>query len=481
MLFNSIEFLLFLPIVTILYYVLPFKYRWIHLLIASCIFYMFFIPQYIFILLGTIIIDYSAAIWIERANPNKKKTYLIISIIATCLVLFVFKYFDFFNQNMLYLSHKFGFYYPEKTIKFILPIGLSFHTFQSLSYVIEVYRGNQKAEKHFGIYSLYVMFYPQLVTGPIERPKNLLVQLKEKKTFSQDNLIEGLRLILFGLFVKMVIADNIAVYVDQIYAAPSTYSTKSILIGLFFYSFQIYCDFMGYSSIAIGCAKTMGYHLMDNFKNPYLSKNIREFWSRWHISLTTWFRDYVFLPLSNSISKKLPKMRYFKIKTEYYIYFISILITFFLSGLWHGANWTFVIWGLTHGLIHIVEIIFNKKTKLKNKTISNIANLFKIIKTFIIVSFIWILFRAADFKQVKLIIKSLFDNFNVSDNFQVENKIWLFFILFFVIDILLFKSRFDTWCKKRNQFVRWSVYSVMIFSIIVFSSVNNFPFIYFQF
>ena len=471
MLFNSIEFLFFFPIVTILFYVLPHKYRWLHLLIASSIFYMFFIPQYILILLTTILIDYIAAIWIEKSDPKKKKTYLIISIISTCLVLFVFKYFDFFNQNMLLLSHKFGFYYPEKIVKFILPIGLSFHTFQSLSYVIEVYKGKQKAEKHFGIYSLYVMFYPQLVTGPIERPQNLLVQLREKKGFEYSNLIGGLRLILFGLFIKMVIADNIGVYVDKIYADPSSFNTKSILIGLFFYSFQIYCDFLGYSTIAVGCARSMGYNLMDNFKNPYLSKSIGEFWQRWHISLSTWFRDYVYFSLGGN-----------RVKIKRWM--VNILIVFILSGLWHGANWTFVLWGFAHGFIYVLESLFNKLVAIKkfeNKVVVFMSNTFNVIKTFIAVSFIWILFRASDLHQVKVICKSIISNIHVSDDFTVEPKIWLFFGLFVIIDVLLFNTRFDYWCNKRNTVVRWSIYSIMMFLIIVFSSVNNFPFIYFQF
>jgi alginate O-acetyltransferase complex protein AlgI len=471
MLFNSIEFILFFPIVTVLFYVLPHKYRWIHLLAASCLFYMFFIPQYIFILFTTIIIDYIAAIWIERADHKKKKVFLIISIISTCLVLFIFKYFDFFNQNMLFLSHHFGFYYPEKVIKFILPIGLSFHTFQSLSYVIEVYKGKQKPEKHFGIYSLYVMFYPQLVTGPIERPQNLLVQLREKKNFSFSNIIQGLRLILFGLFIKMVIADNIAVYVDQIYASPSIYNTASILIGLFFYSFQIYCDFLGYSTIAVGCAKAMGYNLMDNFKNPYLSKSIGEFWQRWHISLSTWFRDYVYFSLGGN-----------RVKVKRWM--INILVVFILSGLWHGANWTFVLWGLAHGLIYIIESQINRLLKIKkpeNKLAVYISNTFNVIKTFIIVSFIWILFRAPNIEQVKIVCMSIFKNIKTIDNFSVEPKIWLFFGLFIIFDIMLFNTRFDFWCNKKNPVLRWALYSFMIFLIVVFSSVNNFPFIYFQF
>lgn len=471
MLFNSLEFLLFFPIVTVLFYILPHTYRWIHLLVASCLFYMFFIPQYIFILFSTIIIDYAAAIWIEKSAENKKKTYLIVSIIATCLVLFVFKYFDFFNENMLLLSHKFGFYYPEKVINFILPIGLSFHTFQSLSYVIEVYKGNQKAERHFGIYSLYVMFYPQLVTGPIERPQNLLVQLREENKFKLANLSQGLRLMLFGLFIKMVIADNIGIYVDQIYASPTDYNSLSILKGIFFYSFQIYCDFLGYSTIAVGCAKTMGYNLMDNFKNPYLSKSIGEFWQRWHISLSTWFRDYVYFSLGGN-----------RVKVQRWM--INILVVFILSGLWHGANWTFILWGLAHGLIFILENIFNRIFKFKkseNNVVAFVSNAFNIVKTFVIVSFIWVLFRASDLQQVKVICKSILNNFKITDNFSVEPKVWLFLGLFIIIDIILFNTRFDFWCNRRNVVVRWSLYSVMIFLIIVFASVNNTPFIYFQF
>lgn len=472
MLFNSFEFLIFFPIVTSLFYLFQHKYRWIILLLASCIFYMFFIPQYILILFITIIIDYIAGIWIEKTlNKKKKRKYLILSIISTISVLFIFKYFDFFNQNMLILSKSMGFYYPEHIIKFVLPIGLSFHTFQSLSYVIEVYRGNQKAEKHFGIYSLYVMFYPQLVTGPIERPQNLLVQLRENKIFNYQNFTDGLRLMLFGLFIKMVIADNIAIYVDEIYSKPTEYNTLSILNGLIFYSFQIYCDFLGYSTIAVGCAKSMGYNLMDNFKNPYLSKSISEFWQRWHISLSTWFRDYVYFSLGGN-----------RVTIKKWI--INILIVFVLSGLWHGANWTFILWGFAHGFIYIIETLLINKLKFKdnhNFTFTKMLSFLKIIKTFIIVSLIWILFRATDLQHAKEILLSIFRNLNVKDSFSVEPKVWIFFFIFIIIDILLFNSRFDYWCRGKNVFIRWSVYSIMIFSIIVFSSVNNFPFIYFQF
>lgn len=332
MLFNSYEFLLFFPIVTLLYYLFPFKFRWIHLLIASCFFYMYFIPQYILILFSTILIDYFAAILMDKPEitQKRKKIYLWLSIGFTILILFIFKYFNFFNENMIALSHIIGFSYPERFIQIALPIGLSFHTFQSLSYVIEVYRGNQKAEKHFGIYSLYVMFYPQLVTGPIERPQNLLRQLREHKTFKYEYLSNGLRLILWGLFIKMVVADNLAVYVDQIYENPEIYHSSSIIIGMILYSFQIYCDFFGYSTVALGSALLMGYTITDNFKTPYLSKSISEFWKRWHISLSTWFRDYVYFSLGGN-----------RVKIQRWI--LNSMIVFLLSGFWHGANWTFIV------------------------------------------------------------------------------------------------------------------------------------------
>lgn len=471
MLFNSLEFLLFFPVVTILFYLLPHRFRWMHLLIASCIFYMFFIPKYILILFVTILIDYAAGIGIAKTNGTAKKSILWISIISTCMVLFVFKYYDFFNQNMVILGHQFGFNYSASLVKYILPIGLSFHTFQSLSYVIEVYRGNQKPETHFGIYSLYVMFYPQLVTGPIERPQNLLVQLRNKIVFKQENLSRGLRLIVFGLLVKMVIADNLALYVDQIYKNPSVYNSLSILTGLFFYSFQIYCDFFGYSTIAVGCAKAMGYDLMDNFKNPYLAKSIGEFWQRWHISLSSWFRDYVYFSLGGN-------------KVKLHRWMLNIMIVFILSGLWHGANWTFILWGLAHGLVYVFENLFNRIITVRvheHKVAIGIYNAFQTTRTFIIVTFIWILFRAADVHQVKLILKSLIRNTGLKDDFAVEPRVWMFLVLFMLFDFRLLNTRFDLWCGKYNGIVRWSVYAAMIFMIIVFSSIDNFPFIYFQF
>ncbi len=388
MLFNSVEFLLFFPIVTILYFLTPHNLRWFVLLLASCIFYMFFIPVYILILIFTIIIDYVAGIMIEQTEKHKKK-FLILSIIANVGVLAIFKYFNFLAVNINSVADK----DIVPLLNIILPIGLSFHTFQAMSYTIEVYRGNQKAERHFGIYALYVMFYPQLVAGPIERPQNILPQFRVKHKFNIDLLYSGLRLMLWGLFKKVVVADRLSIYVDAVYNDPTTYSNYlNIFIAFIFFSIQIYCDFSGYSDIAIGAARVMGIDLMVNFNRPYLSKNIREFWTRWHISLSTWFRDYFYIPLGGNRVKKSR------------LYF-NIAIVFLLSGLWHGANWTFVVWGGLHAVFIIATTAFGKYFFKKSNFINNIVST---LITFSVVTIAWVFFRASNFNEAFLLLKNLF-------------------------------------------------------------------------
>lgn len=472
MVFNSIEFVIFLPVVVLLFYLLPQRARWFMLLAASCVFYMWFVPKYILILLVTIVIDYLAGILIERNadRPKRKKTFMIISIVSTLTVLFVFKYLGFVTENLTRLCASFGME-TDLVVNIILPIGLSFHTFQSMSYVIEVYRGNQKAERHFGYYSLYVMFFPQLVTGPIERPGNLLRQLHEEKRFDYDNISKGMRLILFGLFIKMVVADNLASYVDEIYADPSAYNAWSVMLGAVFYSFQIYCDFFGYSTIALGSAKLMGFDISDNFRSPYLSRSIAEFWHRWHISLSTWFRDYVYIPLGGS-------------RVKFARWAFNILVVFVLSGIWHGAAWTFLFWGFAHGLLHVIEKALKKNVKSlepKTKVGRWSIDLFNMAKTFILVTLFWVMFRSSDFAQMKEMFVAMFSNFGVEQQLTIDWHIWLYLGLFIMSDLVLANSRFDRWCDGKPAVVRWLIYAVLIFMIVVCSSVNNFPFIYFQF
>ena len=386
MVFNSIPYLVFLPLMVLVFYLTPHRFRWIPLLAGSCLFYMWFVPKYILILLITIIIDYSAGILMERYfdQPKRKKAFFVTSITSTLLVLFIFKYLGFINDNVVWLCQSLGLD-VRTSVKIILPIGLSFHTFQSMSYVIEVYRGNQKAERHFGYYALYVMFFPQLVTGPIERPGNLLRQLHEEKRFSTDHLTRSLRLILFGFFIKMVVADNLGVYVDQVYADPQAYNSWSVWLAMVFYSFQIYGDFFGYSTIALGSALLMGYSISDNFRTPYLSKNIAEFWHRWHISLSTWFRDYVYIPMGGS-------------RVKFGRWAWNILVVFVLSGIWHGANWTFLLWGLAHGVLHIIEKVLRRSER---PTTHWLVEGLRTVKTFLLVTVFWVFFRATDFGNMK--------------------------------------------------------------------------------
>ncbi|MBI2731361.1 MAG: MBOAT family protein [Sphingobacteriales bacterium] len=294
MLFNSLEFAIFFPVVTLLYFLVPYKLRWLHLLIASCIFYAAFIPSYLLILLLLILIDFFSGILIEKSTIHKKK-WLILSIAANIGLLCVFKYYDFFIANI-----NAGTGTNFLLLNWALPIGLSFHTFQSMSYTIEVYRGKQNAIRHFGYYALYVMFYPQLVAGPIERPYHLFPQFFTVQKFSTEKLYEGLRLMAWGFFKKLVIADRIGEYVDVVFKNPADVNAGNIWLAVFYFSIQIYADFSGYSDIAIGAARCMGIDLMINFNRPYFSLNIREFWTRWHISLSTWFRDYLYIPMGGN-------------------------------------------------------------------------------------------------------------------------------------------------------------------------------------
>ena len=483
MIFNSIDFLIFFPIVTLCYFLIPHRFRWSLLLIASCIFYMSFIPQYILILFLTIIIDYFAAIYIEKSKEEKKrKIFLTISIISTIFILFIFKYFNFFNENVAKIAQFIGWNYSLHSLSLILPIGLSFHTFQSLSYVIEVYYGRQKAEKHFGIYSLYVMFYPQLVAGPIERPQNLLHQFYEKHNFRYTQFKEGLKLMIWGFFKKVVIANNLAIIVNLIYDKPQEYYGILLIIATIFFAFQIFCDFSGYSDIALGAAQIMGFKLMINFNRPYYAKSISEFWRRWHISLSTWFKDYVYIPLGgNRVS--VPR------------WYLNLFIIFLISGIWHGANWTFIIWGALHGIFMVIGIMTEKTRNKLNKffriyKIPAIHNLIKSIIVFIMVCFTWIFFRANKLTDAYYIITHMFTNIRLNINeiiFELGKlHITKAYFIIMILSILLMEIVHMiqegviklNYKKIHNNPLSWII---LILIILLFGGFNNIPFIYFQF
>jgi alginate O-acetyltransferase complex protein AlgI len=477
MLFNSFEFLIFFPLVTLIYFALPQKYRWFHLLMASCVFYSFFIPIYILILFFTILIDYFAGIWIEESKGKRRKSALIMSLVANIGVLSVFKYYNFFIDNINSVLFKVS---PENLLPhwdIILPIGLSFHTFQAMSYTIEVYRGNQKAERHFGIYSLYVMFYPQLVAGPIERPQNVIHQFYEKQEFNYELAKSGLRLMLWGMFKKVVIADRLSIFVNKVYGQPTDYQGLPLILATVFFTFQIYCDFSGYSDIAIGSARVMGFDLMKNFDRPYFSKNISEFWRRWHISLSTWFRDYLYIPLGgNRVS-------------EYRRYF-NLFFVFMMSGLWHGASWHFVIWGGLHG----IYLIFGQLTKsIQDKILSILPSKFfkdfiNVSITFVLVAFAWIFFAAhsnADsIYVVKNILKSNSHTLSQIIDLIGQNDLYLIIISVTLLEFVQWQQRGNHIALKfenRPKWQRWCAYYLILMMILCFGVYNNSQFIYFQF
>ena len=404
MLFNSFHFLVFFPVVTTLYFLLPHRFRWGLLLTASCYFYMAFIPKYILILFVTITVDYFAGIGLETTQGNKKKWILLASILANVGMLGFVKYFNFANENIAALANFIDWNYPIENLSIILPIGLSFHTFQSLSYTIEVYRGHQKAERHYGYLALYVLFYPQLVAGPIERPQNILHQLHEEHRFEYQRVADGLKWMAWGMFKKVVIADRMALFVNPIYDSPTSHEDPALVFATLAFAIQIYCDFSGYSDIAFGSAQVMGIRLMKNFQHPYFAKSISEFWRRWHISLSTWFRDYVYIPLGGNRSGAR--------RTA-----INLFITFLLSGLWHGANWTFVIWGALHGVYIILNHWIEPRwTQLGDsgfaKRFSSLHNGLSLLSTFGLVCFAWIFFRASTLPDALYIVTHLFSGWS---------------------------------------------------------------------
>lgn len=466
MLFNELQFIFFFIVVTILYYQLPQRGRVWLLLLASCYFYMVFMPIYILILAVTIVVDYYAGIWIERAEGAKRKWLLIISLISNVGFLAYFKYFNFFVKNVDFLAYKLNFDNPFDPLSILLPIGLSFHTFQAMSYTIEVYRRNQPAELDFVVYSLYVMFYPQLVAGPIERPQNLLWQFHSKFKYDFENIKAGLMRIAWGMFKKVVIADRLSIVVHDVYGHAADHNGLSLLIATIFFTFQIYCDFSGYSDIAIGAARVMGFKLMENFDTPYFSKSISEFWRRWHISLSTWFRDYLYISLGgNRVS-------------EARIYF-NLFFVFMMSGLWHGANWTFVVWGSLHGIYLVLARLRDKffDFSLPQKPFFSFIN---IVFTFVLVMLTWIFFAANGMSHALLILKKIF-GLSIRDTIQSPLNNTEMIFCWILIALLMLKDRFIKFISTDNTPKFYFVFITLLILTYFFGVFSSNQFIYFQF
>lgn len=498
MTFISVSFLIFFIIVTTLYFTIPHKYRWLLLLIASCIFYMSFIPAYILVLFLLITIDFFAGKLIYKSRGIKRSLFLTASILSTVLVLFAFKYYGFFDSTLEGLGIFLHWNLGDKLLKLVLPIGLSFHTFQSLAYVIEVFKGRQKPEKNFGIYALYVMFYPQLMAGPIERPYHMLHQFYEEHEFEYKRVIDGLKLMLWGAFQKVIIADRVANVVNTVYSDLPSYTGLPLIVATVLFALQIFCDFAGYSSMAIGMAQVMGFKLMKNFDRPYFSRSIGEFWRRWHISLSTWFRDYLYIPLGGN---RVNKLRWA----------FNIMVTFVVSGLWHGANWTFVIWGALHGFYLLVQRamdglvrVFRKHIRL-NEERSVLDNFIQVLITFSLVTFGWIFFRADTLTDALYVVENLFNGLgtqlsslvgtNVNSVLQIlgnNDKVlgltlygWAvaFLAITFMasVHLLQFRIKINEKFKKFPLPLRWAIYYIFVFVIFYYATQGKEQFIYFQF
>ncbi len=475
MIFNSPEFLLFLPIVFLLYWFVfkkSIKIQNFFVVIASYFFYGWWDWRFLFLIAITSFCSWASGLLIEknRASQNTKKAKVvnICNIVLNLLILGVFKYYNFFVESFFDIFPTLS--NDQILISVILPVGISFYTFQALSYTIDVYRDKIEPTKDIIAFFAFVSFFPQLVAGPIERATNLLPQFQQKRTFDYAAAVDGCRQMLWGFFKKMVVADNCAVFVDQVWDDIPSFSGSTLLVAAILFSFQIYCDFSGYSDIAIGCAKLFGIKLKRNFNNPYFSRDIAEFWRRWHISLTTWFRDYIYIPLGGSRTTKAKIVR-------------NTFIIFLVSGFWHGANWTFIIWGAFHALLFLPLILLGKNRKYTDNIASNrsfptFKELLQILLTFLLATFGWIIFRSDDITQAMQFFRGIFNISIIS--IPMISKCFIFIAIMLIVEWINRNNEHEFQIQSRYRVVRYIIYYTIMLSIVLLSTQQE-TFIYFQF
>ncbi len=489
MLFNSLHFAVFFPVVAVVYFALPHRYRWLFLLAASYYFYMAWVPKYVLLIIASTLVDYVATQMMGRTESKaQRRKYLYFSLAGNLGLLFFFKYFNFFNDTLQSVFEYFSLPYHVPESHLLLPVGISFYTFQTLGYTIDVYRGKFKPERHLGIFALYVAFFPQLVAGPIERAGNLLPQLRKKFNFDYQRVTDGMKLIAWGLFKKVVIADRVAVMVDYVYANPQNHEGPGLALATLMFAWQIYCDFSGYSDIAIGAAQVMGVRLMTNFDRPYWSRSLLELWRRWHISLTSWFRDYVFFSLGGT---RVPVPRIG----------LNLIVVFLITGLWHGANWTFIIWGLGHGVFLIISLLTrNARDRLaaflRLDRIPRLHAMWQVAVTFGLFYYIGVFFRAESVSDGLYILKHLFlgwsepfrglgfKGFIHSLGMRDQEDFYVAVLAILVLETVhFFQSRGPIRARlaQKPAWVRWPLYYALALVILTYGVFNESPFIYFQF
>ncbi|CAI8913438.1 MBOAT family O-acyltransferase [Chryseobacterium sp. IT-36CA2] len=476
MLFNSLSFAVFFPIVLVFYWLLRsnLRYQNILLAIASCYFYACWDWRFLFLLMFSIGLDFISGIKIENSKSNKEaKFWLTLSIVINLGFLGFFKYYNFFVESFAEFLSGIGFNSNIGLIQVILPVGISFYTFHGLSYIIDIYKKRIKAERNFIDYSLFVSFFPLLVAGPIERATHLLPQIKKQRIFNYNDVVSGLKQIVWGLFKKIVIADQCAIYVNEIFSLHYGLYGSTLVVGAVLFAFQIYGDFSGYSDIALGTARMMGFDLLKNFNYPYFSRDIAEFWRRWHISLSSWFKDYLYIPLGGSKGGNWMRIR-------------NTFIIFIVSGFWHGANWTFIVWGALNALFIMPSIIMkthrnNLETVAQNKVLPTVKEFFQMITTFTLAVFAWIFFRSDSVIEALRYIRRICSYTLLK--FPQKDVLWLFIIIvvFMIVEWIGRNSNYAIEnLTLNNKFVRWCFYYTIIAFIIYFSGEEQ-TFIYFQF
>ncbi len=481
MLFNSFGYLFFMIIVFMVYWLSPHRFRWILLLGFSCWFYMCWEPVYILLIMGVTAVSYAGARFVyDQKKKTVKKAVFIVSCLLILSLLFFFKYFNFVSDNVIGILRKFSIPAQPVTLRVLLPVGISFYTFQSLSYLIDVYKQKIEPEKHFGYYALYVSFFPQLVAGPIERSQDLIPQLKSEKIFRCEQAMGGVSWILAGLFKKIVISNTIAKAVDLVYGNLTSYSGGVLIIATTLFAIQIYCDFSGYSDIALGSAKLMGIELSHNFECPYLSDSVSDFWRRWHISLSRWLRDYIYIPLGGS---RVSKARVV----------FNRMVTFFVSGLWHGAAWTYVIWGCLHGLYLTAEDWIYRAFHLRR---DGKRRIWKVLLTFILVDFAWIFFRAENLSDAVYVITHMFEGaadplayiLRTLRTPHVLSKwgavmLTVEFAIFGVLEYICYRYHdYGQYLERKGKLYAYLFRALLLTAIVIFCTKNaSGEFIYFQF
>ncbi|MEP1487167.1 MAG: MBOAT family O-acyltransferase [Algibacter sp.] len=484
MLFNSIDFVVFFPVIFVLYWLLnnrALKFQNLLIVVASYIFYGWWDWRFLFLIFLSTVIDFFIGLKLfKEDNLRRRKILLWLSVIANLGLLGIFKYYNFFLENFISAFLFFGAKIEVRSLNIILPVGISFYTFQTLSYSIDIYKRKFKATKNFIAFSAFVSFFPQLVAGPIERATNLLPQFLSNRKFSYNNAVDGMRQILWGLFKKVVIADNCAKYANIIFNNSDDYNGSTLVLGALFFTFQIYGDFSGYSDIAIGTARLFGFNLKKNFAFPYFSRDIAEFWRRWHISLSTWFRDYLYIPLGGSRGNTWIGIR-------------NVLVIFIISGLWHGANWTFIIWGILNALYFLPLLILKKNRKNLNtvasgKFLPSLVEIFKMLLTFVLTVIAWVFFRAKNVSHAwnylsEIFSISLFEIPSIKQGISNSFFIILLVIIFMFIEWIgrVYSHTLEHLELRITKPFRWGFYTFLAFLIFFYSGEESQNFIYFQF